>query len=216
MTASWHCEPAPFFDLTRARAPADITSASARRSPARLRAPHPLQHILHGARGDRKLLRVAGAQDHVGIGPVLRIEERIAADRHFGIGLGNLAELGADVALARVRAQRLRQHANAGFELGATSSSIACMMVGTPAMTMTLPIQIPGAPDTLLSTRSAPLGMRVMRSRASFISAPVARSRSCRMARARGSTSIGTPNALATQSAVMSSWVGPMPPVVKT
>ena len=55
-----------------------------------------------------------------------------------------------------------------------------------------------------------------MRMRASFISAPVACSRSCRMASARGSTSIDTPKALATQSAVMSSWVGPMPPVVKT
>ena len=55
-----------------------------------------------------------------------------------------------------------------------------------------------------------------MRRRASFISVPVASSRSCMMASARGSTSIETPNALATQSAVMSSWVGPMPPVVKT
>src|SRR5262249_62244161 len=97
----------PFFDLTRARAPADITSASALRSPARLRASHPLQHVLHRAHGERKLLRVARAQDHVGIGPVLRIEEWIAADRDFGIGLGDLAELGADVALARVRAHGL-------------------------------------------------------------------------------------------------------------
>ena len=31
-----------------------------------------------------------------------------------------------------------------------------------------------------------------------------------------GWTSMPTPNALATQSAVMSSWVGPMPPVVNT
>src|SRR5262249_46839504 len=71
-----------------------------RSSPARLRASYPLQHVLHRAHGERKLLRVARAQDHVGIGPVLRIEEWIAADRDFGIGLGDLAELGADVALA--------------------------------------------------------------------------------------------------------------------
>src|SRR6266487_6322665 len=64
--------------------------------------------------------------------------------------------------------------------------------------------------------RSAPLGMRVMRRRASFISAPVVFTHSCRMASARGSVSIGTPNAFATQSAVMSLWVGPIPPVVKT
>jgi hypothetical protein len=39
--------------------------------------------------------------------------------------------------------------------------------------------------------------MRVMRGRTSFVSAP-----------ARGSVSIGTPNTFATQSAVMSPWVG--------
>ena len=53
-----------------------------------------------------------------------------------------------------------------------------------------------------------------MRSRASFMSFSAMRVSSS--ACARGSTSIVTPNALATQSAVMSSWVGPMPPVVNT
>src|SRR6266496_3076542 len=95
------------------------------------------------------------------------------------------------------------------LSLGATSSSIACMIEGTPAITITLPIQKPGAPDTLLSMSSAPLGMRVMRRRASFISAPVVSTHSCRMASARGSLSIGTPNAFATQSAVMLPWVDP-------
>ena len=61
-----------------------------------------------------------------------------------------------------------------------------------------------GAPDILLRMRSAPLGMHVLRRRASFISAPVVFTHSCRMASARGSVSIGTPNAFATQSAVMS------------
>src|SRR5262249_39524141 len=102
------------------------------------------------------------------------------------------------------------------LSLGATSSSIACMIEGTPAITITLPIQKPGAPDTLLRIRSAPLGRRVMRRRASFISAPVVFTHLCRMASARGSVSIGTPNAFATQAAVMSPWVGPIPPVVKT
>ena len=55
-----------------------------------------------------------------------------------------------------------------------------------------------------------------MRKRVSFISAPVVSTHSCRMASARGSLSIVTPNALATQSAVMSPWVDPIPPVVKT
>ena len=45
------------------------------------------------------------------------------------------------------------------------------MIEGTPAITITLPIQKPGAPDTLLRMRSAPLGMRVRRRRASFLGA---------------------------------------------
>ena len=88
------------------------------------------------------------------------------------------------------------------------------MIEGTPAITCTLPMRKPGAADTLLRMRSAPSGMRAMRSRASFRSFSAMRVSSS--ARARGSTSIDTPNALATQSAVMSSWVGPMPPVVNT
>jgi hypothetical protein len=43
----------------------------------------------------------------------------------------------------------------------ATSSSIACMIEGTPAITITLSIQNPGAPDTLLRMRSAPLAIHV-------------------------------------------------------
>src|SRR5262249_59007813 len=69
---------------------------------------------------------------------------------------------------------------------------------------LSLRIQKPGAPDTLLRMRSAPLGIRVKRRRASFISTPVVFTHSCRMASARGSMSIGTPKALATQAAVMS------------
>ena len=43
------------------------------------------------------------------------------------------------------------------------------MMCGTPAMTITLSIQNPGAAETLLRTSSAPAGTRVMRMRASFM-----------------------------------------------
>jgi hypothetical protein len=42
--------------------------------------------------------------------------------------------------------------------LGATSSIIACMIEGTPAITITLPIQKPGAPDTLLKDEIRALG----------------------------------------------------------
>src|SRR5262249_50636832 len=183
----------------------------------RLCSPHSLQHVLDRAFCKGELLWIAGAQHHIHVGPVLRIEERIAADRNLRIGRRDLAKLHADVALARIRAHGLREHANAPIlSLGATSSSIACMIEGTPAITITLPIQKPGAPDTLLRIRSAPLGRRVMRRRASFISAPVVFTHLCRMASARGSVSIGTPNAFATQAAVMSPWVGPIPPVVET
>ena len=88
------------------------------------------------------------------------------------------------------------------------------MIEGTPAITMTLPSQKPGAAEILFSTSSAPCGIRAMRRRASLSSMRGARAR--KISTTRGSTSIGTPNALATLSAVMSSWVGPMPPVVNT
>ncbi len=88
------------------------------------------------------------------------------------------------------------------------------MIAGTPAITITLPIQKPGAPDTLFFTSAAPRGMRAMRRRASLSSPPILAMRSFRIATASGLTSSGAPKALAMQSAVMSSCVGPMPPVV--
>jgi hypothetical protein len=93
------------------------------------------------------------------------------------IGLADLAELHPDVAFARIRAHRFREHANA--DLPRTWECASCA----------------GGP------RSSRL-----RSSSSIRA----------VASARGSLSIGTPNAFATQSAVMSPWVGPIPPVVKT
>ena len=52
------------------------------------------------------------------------------------------------------------------------ASSITCMMLGMPAMTITLPSMNPGAIDTLFSTNSAPKGMRAMRIRAGVSSTP--------------------------------------------
>jgi hypothetical protein len=46
---------------------------------------HPLQHIFDCALGARELLRITGTQNHIGVGPELRIEERIATDRDLGI-----------------------------------------------------------------------------------------------------------------------------------
>src|SRR5262245_3021708 len=91
VSAASNCPTAPCAGFPQ------VAPGNDRSSPARLRASYPLQHVLNRAHGERKLLRVARAQDHVGIGPVLRIEEWIAADRDFGIGLGDIAELGADV-----------------------------------------------------------------------------------------------------------------------
>jgi hypothetical protein len=56
------------------------------------------QNTAHGIRsstlldrtfGLRNLMCIAGAQDDIRIGPVLRIEERIATDRDCRIGLGD-------------------------------------------------------------------------------------------------------------------------------
>jgi hypothetical protein len=77
-----------------------------------------------------------GAQYHIRVGPVLWIEERIAPDRDPRIGFGNLTELLPNIAFASIGADRLREHANADLELSATSSSIACMIEGTPAITI--------------------------------------------------------------------------------
>ena len=60
------------------------------------------------------------------------------------------------------------------------------MTLGMPAITMTLPIQKPGAAEILLSTSSPPTGTRVMRMRASFITPPVWATRACMISTARG------------------------------
>jgi len=130
------------------------------------------------------------AQHDIGIGPVLRIEERIAADRHRRIGLDDLAELHSDITLARMRAHRLEIMRTPILGLGATSYNIARIIEGTPAITIISPIQKPDAPDILL-TSSASLGMRLIRRRASFISAPVVFIHLCRMTSVRGPLSIG-------------------------
>ena len=133
------------------------------------------QHLLHRALGDVELLRVARAQDDIGIRPVLRSKNGYLPIATSGLALAispSWLPMSPSRAFARTVSDSMRTPV---LSLGATSSSMACMIEGTPAMTMTLPIQMPGAPDTLLTTRSAPLGMRVMRRRASFISVPVAR-----------------------------------------
>ena len=57
---------------------------------------------------------------------------------------------------------------------GVAAISIACMMLGTPAITITLPSLKPGAFEIALSTRSAPVGMRAIRSRAGVSGSPAA------------------------------------------
>jgi hypothetical protein len=106
--------------------------------------PHWLEHVLDRVLRKRELLWIAGAQYHIRVGPVLRIEERIAPDRDRRMGHGDLAELHPDVTLARARAHGFREHANAGLELGGTSSSIACMIEGTPAITITVSLAAGG------------------------------------------------------------------------
>jgi hypothetical protein len=97
-----------------------------------------------------------GREHHIRVGPVLLIEKRIAADRNLGIDLGDLAELHTNVALARIARTVPESMRTPVLSLGATSSSIACMIEGTPAITMTLAIQKPSAPDIFLRIRSTP------------------------------------------------------------
>ena len=83
-----------------------------------MRSPHSLQHVLDRAFCKRELLCIVGAQHHICVRPVLRIEEWMAPDRDLRISLGDLTELYADVALTRIRAHGFRKHANTGLELG--------------------------------------------------------------------------------------------------
>ena len=57
--------------------------------------------------------------------------------------LGDLAELRAEVALAGVRAPVSESMRMPVLSLGATSSSIACMIKGTPAITITRMDEVP-------------------------------------------------------------------------
>src|ERR1700730_14990358 len=61
------------------------------------------------------------------------------------------------LALARTDSDSIR---TPDFSFGATMSIIACMIEGTPAMTMTLPILKPGARMVALWISSAPSGIR--------------------------------------------------------
>jgi hypothetical protein len=82
------------------------------------------------------------------LAPCCGIKKRIAPDRDRRIGLGDLVELHADVSLARIRAHGFREHPTPLLRLDATLSSIACMIEGTPAITITLPIPRSQAPPT--------------------------------------------------------------------
>jgi hypothetical protein len=76
--------------------------------------------LLDRAFRKRELLCIAGAEYHIRVGPVLRIEERIAPDRDRRIGLGDLAELHPDVALARIRAHGFRAWHSSSCPHGST------------------------------------------------------------------------------------------------
>src|SRR5262249_42922068 len=151
---------------------------------ARLCPPHPRQHVFDRTFGKRELLCIADTQHHIRVGPVLlRIEEWKAPHRDRRIGLG-LTELHPNVALARIRARGFREHANADLELRRPLIEHRLHDRGHARHHDYL-ADPEGVPATLLRMRSAPLGMRVMRRRVSFISAPVVFTHSCRMASAR-------------------------------
>jgi hypothetical protein len=89
----------------------------------------------------------------------------IAPDRDRRIGLRDLAELHSDVALARIRAHRFREHANADLELRRHFVEHHLLDRGYARHH-----------DYIADQE------RVMRRRASFISAPIVFTHSCRMA----------------------------------
>jgi hypothetical protein len=146
--------------------------------------PRLFQHVLNRAFGRRC---IAGAQYYVRVGPMLLIEGRITATSRLTLAISPSS---IPMSRAHPRPHRFREYTSAEIELRRNLSSNACMIEGTPAIATILLIQKPGYPRFFW--------MRVMRIRASFISAPVAFNHSCRMTSARGSLSIGTLNAFAT------------------
>ena len=73
---------------------------------------------------------------------VLWVEERIAPDRDPRIGFGDLTELHTNVT-PPIRASNSEGIRTLILSLDATSSRIAPIIEGTPAITITLPIQEP-------------------------------------------------------------------------
>ena len=113
--------------------------------------------------------------------------------------LGDGAEFGADVAFRQSARTDSDSILAPVLSFGVTYSSIACMICGTPAMTMTLPIQKPGAAEILLSTNSAPCGnARHAHARLVHHAAGLA-TRAVMISTARGSWPMATPKALATR-----------------
>jgi hypothetical protein len=98
--------------------------------------------------------------------------------------------------------------------VGSTLASIASKIVGTPAMTCTLPSVKPGAAETGLSIRMAPSGTGHAQAGVVHLH-PLPVVMGLQDGAASSRTSDAAPIASATASAVMSSWVGPMPPEVK-
>jgi hypothetical protein len=94
--------------------------------------PHSLQHFLDLTFGLRELLCIPGAQRHIRVG-----------GRDPRIGFGDLPELHINVTLAANPRVEFRGIRTLILSLDATSSRIACIIEGTPAITITLPIQEP-------------------------------------------------------------------------
>jgi hypothetical protein len=92
-----------------------------------------------------------GALHDVRVGPVLGIKERIAPDLDRRIGLGDSGRVTSRCRpVVHLRTTVTESMRTPILSLGATSSRIACMIEATPAITITLPVQKRGAPETTL------------------------------------------------------------------
>ena len=92
-----------------------------------------LAAVLDRAFDLRELLCIAGAQHHIRVGPVLWIEERIAPDRDRRIGPWRSRRVAMPMSPSRASARTVSERMLTPIlSLGATSSSIACMIEGAP------------------------------------------------------------------------------------
>src|SRR3954447_26169857 len=112
------CPPAPVRSVPDA--PPSLSSPWVRfyrNDPALTKYVQIRQHLLDRAHGGLQFLGITGADHEIGIRLLVLVLERVAADDGGRMRIGDFVKRTADVPFARVGANRVRQHPDAGLQL---------------------------------------------------------------------------------------------------